>query len=301
MKGIVLAGGAGTRLRPMTSCINKHLLPVYDKPMVFYPLATLMQAGIRDILLISTPSDLPHFQTLLGDGSSLGLRLSYAEQARPEGISQAFLIGEEFIDGQRCALVLGDNVFHGPGLETHLAKAAQRQNGASVFAMQVKDPQRFGVVSFDEQGRAVLLEEKPRAPKSNWAVTGLYFYDAQVVELAKSLRPSARGELEITDLNKAYLARNALQVERLDNNTAWLDTGTADSLLQAGAYVHEIEQKLGQKIACLEEIAWRQGFITLDEMMRAAAAYAKTPYGEYIAALYEAECAESEVLAAQAG
>lgn len=289
MKGIILAGGSGTRLRPMTACVNKHLLPIFDKPMVFYPLATLMQAGIRDILLITTPSDKPIFEALLGDGKPLGIKISYAVQPKPEGIAQAFLIGKTFIGSDRCALVLGDNIFHGPGMQKLLDNAIARKTGASVFAIPVADPQRFGVVEFDAGGKPTQLVEKPQNPKSKWAVTGLYFYDADVVKMAESLKPSARGELEITDLNKAYLDKGLLNVERMDESTAWLDTGTPESLLQAASYVQITEQRQKAKIACLEEIAWRKGFISLDEMLAASAAYAKTPYGAYLAELAERE------------
>ncbi len=287
MKGIILAGGSGTRLRPMTACTNKHLLPVYDKPMIFYPLATLMQAGIRDILLITTPSDKAAFEALLGDGKALGINLSYAVQPKPEGIAQAFIIGRDFIGEDACALILGDNIFHGTGLQPLLNNAIQRKNGASVFAIEVEDPQRFGVVEFDSAGKPVALAEKPKNPRSNWAVTGLYFYDANVVARVNGLRPSARGELEITDLNRAYLDRGALHVERMNSTIAWLDTGTPDSLLQASHYVQMMEDRLKSKIACLEEIAWKQGFITVEQMLAAAAAYAKTPYGDYLVRLAE--------------
>jgi glucose-1-phosphate thymidylyltransferase len=289
MKGIILAGGSGTRLRPMTACVNKHLLPVYDKPMVFYPLATLMQAGIRDILLITTPADKPMFETLLGNGQSLGLSISYAMQPRPEGIAQAFIIGKEFINGEPCALVLGDNIFHGTGMQPLLDEAAQRKNGASVFAIEVSDPHRFGVVEFDRAGQPAEIIEKPAAPLSKWAVAGLYFYDTQVVSIAENLKPSKRGELEITDLNRAYLDKGELFVQKMDETIAWLDTGTPDSLLQAASYVQIAEKKGMTKIACLEEIAWKQGFITTDAMLAAAAPYAKTPYGEYLVRRGEAE------------
>ncbi|MBI3418942.1 MAG: glucose-1-phosphate thymidylyltransferase RfbA [Proteobacteria bacterium] len=294
MKGILLAGGSGTRLRPLTNGLNKHLLPVFDKPMVFYPLATLMQAGIRDILLITHPADKPVFEALLGPGAGLGLKISYAVQEKPNGIAEAFLIGEKFIDGEPCALILGDNIFHGGDFTELVSHAAKRKSGASVFAREVHDPQRFGVVEFDGHGRARRLVEKPKDPRSNWAVTGLYLYDNQVTGIAKTLKPSARGELEITDVNKAYLEKDALNVECLDPTTAWLDTGTPEALLEAANFIQKTEQNEGRKIACLEEIAWRSGFITLDQMMAAGAGYAKTAYGEYLATLYETECAKNE-------
>lgn len=294
MKGIVLAGGSGTRLRPMTACVNKHLLSIYDKPMVFYPLATLMQAGIRDILFITTPNDVALFQSLFGNGENLGLNISYAAQPKPEGIAQAFLIGEEFIAGDSCALILGDNVFYGPHMPDVLAKARAQAKGATVFATDVPDPQRFGVVAFDENRRAVSIEEKPLKPKSNWAVVGLYFYDNQVVRIAKSITPSARGELEITAVNEAYMREGALKVEILPKGTAWLDTGTADSLLQAAQFVQAVEVNQKQKIACLDEIAYTQGFIGLDRFMANAKAYEKTPYGQYMARMAEAEYARDE-------
>ncbi len=297
MKGIILAGGSGTRLRPMTTCMNKHLLPVYDKPMVFYPLATLMQAGIRDILLITTPADKAAFEALLGDGQSLGLNISYATQPKPEGIAQAFLIGKDFIAGEPCALVLGDNIFHGAAMQPLLQEAASRAWGASVFAVEVPDPQRFGVVEFDREGKPAELVEKPLIPKSNWAVTGLYFYDAQVVGIAENLKPSARGELEITDLNRTYLQKGQLSVQKMSESIAWLDTGTPDSLLQAASYVQIAEQTHKAKIACLEEIAWKQGFISTEQMLAAAAHYAKTPYGEYLVEKGEAALSADETSA----
>ena len=281
LKGIVLAGGAGTRLNPMTLAISKQLLPVYDKPMVYYPLSVLLLAGIRDILVISTPHDLPHFQRLLGDGSAFGAALSYAEQPRPEGLAQAFVIGRDYLAGSRAALVLGDNVFYGHGFQEILQRSAARERGATIFAYAVRDPERFGVVEFDAAGRAVSLEEKPRRPKTPYAVPGLYFYDAEVTEIAAGLRPSARGELEITDLNRAYLERGSLRVEVLGRGFAWLDTGTPDSLMQAAAFVQTIQERQGLKVACLEEIAMRMGWLSRDEIA-AAGARMNNDYGRYL-------------------
>src|SRR5271165_4393298 len=261
MKGILLAGGSGTRLHPMTLASSKQLLPVYDKPMVYYPLSTLMLAGIRDIMVISTPEDLPQFRRLLGDGSRLGVRFAYAEQKRPEGIAQAFLIGRDWLEGQACALALGDNLLHGDHLSTLLRAASHRPDGATVFAYQVRDPERYGVVSFDDVGRAVEIVEKPAAPLSNWAVTGLYFYDRRVTDLAARIRPSARGELEITDLNRVYLEERTLHVERLSRGCAWLDAGTPDSLLQAATFVQTIQSRTGMLVGCPEEVAFRMNYI----------------------------------------
>lgn len=283
-KGIILAGGTGSRLHPVTLAVSKQLLPVYDKPMVYYPLSVLMLAGIRDILLIATPQDLASFQRLLGDGGDLGLSIRYAVQPRPEGIAQAFLIGREFIGRDRVALILGDNIFHGQGFQPKLDLAARRPVGATTFAHGVKNPQRYGVVELDEQGRVVSIEEKPARPRSHYAVTGLYFYDNQVVDLAADLRPSARGELEITDVNRAYLERGQLHVELLGRGFAWLDTGTESSLLEAANFVRTIEERQGLKIACVEEVAHRKGFITDDQLERLAARFGNS-YGEYLSRL----------------
>lgn len=282
MRGIVLAGGSGTRLHPMTLAASKQLLPVYDKPMVYYPLSTLMLAGAREILIISTPEDLPSFKRLLGSGAQWGISLSYAEQPRPEGLAQAYTIGAPFVEGHNSALVLGDNIFYGHGLTDTLKAARDRKDGATIFAYHVGDPERYGVVEFDAMGKAVSLEEKPAAPKSNWAVTGLYFYDRQAPYYAAALRPSPRGELEITDLNRLYLEAGALNVERLGRGFAWLDTGTPASLLEAAQYVQAIEQRQGQRVACLEEIAFVQGWVDAHAMREAAARLAKSGYGAYL-------------------
>jgi glucose-1-phosphate thymidylyltransferase len=287
MRGIVLAGGRASRLYPITRGISKQLLPVYDKPMIYYPLSVLMLAGIRDILLISTPDDLPQFRRLLGNGSQWGITLSYAEQLRPDGIARALLIADEFLAGQSACLILGDNLFHGGGITPLLQRAAARTDGATVFAYRVSDPHRYGIVEFDTTGRATSLEEKPVAPKSNYAVTGLYFYDGDAVEMASRLRPSARGELEITDLNRMYLERGLLAVERMGRGIAWLDTGTADSLLQAANFVQIVELRQGLKIACLEEISLHLGYIDVDQVVAQAKLIANTEYGRYLLDLVE--------------
>ena len=282
MKGIVLAGGSGTRLYPLTQVTSKQLLPIYDKPMIYYPLSILMEAGIKDILIISTPDDTPRFEELLGDGSQFGISLQYKVQPSPDGLAQAFIIGEEFIDGEACAMVLGDNIFHGHGLGKHLRAAANKFSGATVFGYYVDDPERFGVVEFDENGKAISLEEKPANPKSNYAVTGLYFYDKNVVEYAKSIKPSARGELEITDLNKIYLEKGNLDVTLLGQGFTWLDTGTHESLVDATNFVKTVETHQNRKIACLEEIAYNNGWITKDQLINSYELYKNNQYGKYL-------------------
>lgn len=288
-KGIILAGGSGTRLYPLTLAASKQLMPVYDKPMIYYPLSVLMMAGIKDILVISTPTDLPRFQALLGSGEQFGVRLDYLEQPRPEGIAQAFILGEEFIGGSPVSLILGDNIFFGHGMSNYLTNAVGREQGATVFGYHVTDPQRYGVVAFDKQRRVVDIEEKPKTPKSNYAVTGLYFYDNEVVSIAKDMKPSARGELEITDVNTEYLRRDALHVELLGRGVAWLDTGTHDSLLSASTFVQAVESRQGLKICCPEEIAFRMGFIDADHLREVAKPLCKSGYGEYLLRLLSEE------------
>lgn len=287
MKGIILAGGSGTRLYPITRGVSKQLLPVYDKPMIYYPLSVLMLSGIRDVLVISTPEDMSGYQRLLGDGSDFGIRISYAVQPSPDGLAQAFLIGEQFIGNDRVCLVLGDNIYFGEHFSNKLAAAVSRENGATVFGYQVADPQRFGVVEFDENFKAVSIEEKPAKPKSNYAVTGLYFYDNDVIQIAKQIRPSPRGELEITDVNQTYLTQGRLNVELLGRGFAWLDTGTHDSLLEAAHFVHTIESRQGLKVACLEEIAFKKGWLTAEQLEARIQPLAKTGYGQYLQKLLD--------------
>lgn len=286
MKGIILAGGAGTRLYPLTNCISKQLLPVYDKPTIYYPLSVLMLAGIREVLIISTPRDLPRIRDLLGDGTQLGMRFEYREQAVPNGIAQAFVIGADFVGNSPVCLILGDNVFYGHDLTVMLEDSARLNSGARVFAYQVVDPERYGVVEFDKQFKALSIEEKPKVPKSNWAVTGLYFYDSQVVQIARDLQPSARGEYEITDVNKEYLRRGQLSVQCMGRGIAWLDTGTYDSLLSSSQFVQTLEQRQGLKVACIEEIAFHQKFIGPDQMLKLVEAAGKSDYGKYLRRIY---------------